>query len=113
MVMMAHLIGEMEKDNVGEPTKHQLLHLVWHLHTDAISHIKHFNKTPKVRYMEPKNQGSNDQIWINKNGRKGCAQDELWKLPDASSKATSSMARGFRGPNISEYPPKSPGLRPQ
>ena len=36
----------------------------------------------------------------NKNGRIGCAQDELWKLPDASSKATSSMARGFRGPNM-------------
>ena len=51
MVMMAHLIGEMEKDNVGEPAKHQLLHLVWHLHTDAISHIKHFNNTSKVRYI--------------------------------------------------------------
>ena len=64
MVMMAHLIGEMEKHNVREPTKHKLLHLVWHLQADAISHIKHFNKTPKVRYMEPKNQGSNDQFSI-------------------------------------------------
>ena len=56
------------------------------------------------------------QQWLileNKNGRIGCAQDELWKLPYASSKATSSMARGFRGPNIWENPPKSPGLRPQ
>ena len=45
--MMAHLIGEMEKHDVGEPTKHQLLHLVRHLQGDAISLIKHLKKPPR------------------------------------------------------------------